>query len=102
MAGHNVRSFDLKFINKAEAATGIDVQSSYYVDTLRIMRRLNPKHKPKTLAGCADYYGIAYNADSLHDALVDTTLTVQIMLAQFEELHQKGIVTFSEMLDFLS
>ena len=102
VAGHNVKNFDLKFIRRAESATGIDVQSDYYIDTLTIMRRLHPDLKSKKLVDCGKFYEIDFDPDSLHDALADTQLGAQVMIKQFAELKDRNVQTFSEMVEFLS
>jgi DNA polymerase III epsilon subunit family exonuclease len=102
VAGHNVKAFDLNFIHAAERKTGIDVQSQYYIDTLKLMRRLHPEVKSKKLIDCGKFYGISFDPNKLHDALEDTRLGAQVMIRQFDELAAREIHTFSEMIDFLS
>lgn len=102
VAGHNVKNFDLKFIKKAETRHGIDVQSDYYIDTLKLMRKLHPELPRHKLKDCGDFYGIEYDEDALHDALEDTRLCANVLLAQIEELAAKGVVTFDDMINFLT
>lgn len=102
VAGHNVRDFDLRFIRRAEFATGIDVQSDYYIDTLKIMRRLHPQLSSKSLKACGEFYGIEFDPGSLHDALADTRLAAQVMQLQFAELGEREVETFGQMIEFLS
>lgn len=101
VAGHNIANFDLNFIRRAEAKTGVEVQSFYYIDTLKIMRSLHPEIPSKKLLDCGRFYEIDFNEDELHDALADTRLGASVMLKQFEDLASRGIVTFSDMLDFV-
>jgi len=102
VAGHNVGRFDLGFIRRAEVRTGVEVQSDYFIDTLKLMRRLHPDLESKKLAACGTFYGIDFDASSLHDALADTRLGAQVMLKQFDDLQDRGVETFSDMLQFLS
>jgi len=102
VAGHNVARFDLGFIRRAEVRTGVEVQSDYFIDTLKLMRRLHPDLESKKLAACGTFYGIDFDASALHDALADTRLGAQVMLKQFEDLSDRGAETFSDMLQFLS
>ena len=102
VAGHNVKNFDLKFLKKAEARHGIDVQSDYYIDTLKLMRKLHPAMSGHKLFQCGDHYGIPYDANALHDALEDTKLCAKVLLAQIAELEDKGVVTFDDMINYLS
>jgi len=101
VAGHNVKRFDIPFVGKAAQRHGIDVQTTFFIDTLKLMRRLHPDLDGHKLADCATHYGLTFDADALHDALVDTQLCAQVMLRQFEELAALGTVTFSDMIDFL-
>lgn len=102
VAGHNVKGFDLGFIRRAEQNTGIDVQSDYYIDTLKIMRRLHPELPSKKLGDVGRHYGLDVDENNLHDALVDTRLCAQIMIRQFEELKTADVVTFADMIEFLT
>lgn len=102
VAGHNVARFDLGFIRRAEIRTGVEVQSDYFIDTLKLMRRLHPDLESKKLAACGTFYGIDFDASSLHDALADTRLGAHVMLKQFDDLQNRGVETFSDMLQFLS
>lgn len=102
VAGHNVARFDLGFIRRAEVRTGVEVQSDYFIDTLKIMRRLHPDLESKSLSACATHYGIPYDPDSLHDASIDTRLGAEVMLKQIDELAHQDVKTFSDMLQFLS
>ena len=101
VAGHNVKSFDLPFVRRAERRVGIDVQTDYYIDTLRLARKLKPNQPDHKLATCAAEYAISFDPDALHDALADTRLCAQLLLAQIADLAASSVVTFGDMLDFL-
>ena len=102
VAGHNIKNFDLGFIKKAESNTGIDVQSYYFIDTLKLMRALHPELSSHTLASCAEFYDIDFDSDALHDALVDTRLTADVMLMQIDELKAINVITFMDMIQYWS
>jgi len=102
VAGHNIKGFDLKFMKKAEQKYGVDIQLTYFIDTLVLMRKLHPELKSRKLADCGRFYEIEFQDNDLHDALADTRLTAEVMLAQFKELENLGVRTFGEMLDFVS
>lgn len=101
VAGHNVEGFDLPFIRRAEQRTGIEVQSDYYIDTLKLAYRLQ-ENGPRTLADCARYYGLEVDDDALHNALVDTHLCGQLLVEQIKDLKSQEVNTFGEMIRFLS
>jgi DNA polymerase-3 subunit alpha (Gram-positive type) len=101
VSGHNVKTFDLGFIRRAEMRHGIDVQSDYYIDTLKLMQKLHPELDGHKLFECGDFYGIDYDPNALHDALADTRLCARVLLAQIEELKTKGVDTFEDMIRFL-
>jgi len=101
VAGHNISNFDLNFIRRAEVKTGVEVQSVYYIDTLKLMRSLHPELPSKKLLDCGRFYEIDFNEEELHNALADTRLGASVMLKQFEELANQGIFTFSDMLGFI-
>jgi DNA polymerase-3 subunit alpha (Gram-positive type) len=102
VAGHNVKRFDLPFVRRAEGRVGVDVQTDYYIDTLSLARKLKPDQPNHKLATCAAEYGIPFDENALHDALVDTRLCADLLLCQIEDLGQRHVDTFGEMIDFLS
>lgn len=102
IAGHNIARFDLPFIRRAENRSGVEVQSDYFIDTLKLAKKLKPDQRRYRLKDCATAYGIPYSEDELHDALVDTRLCAQVMIRQLDELAGRGIRTFEEMIDFVS
>ena len=101
VAGHNIASFDLRFMRKAEERHSVELQTDYYVDTIKLMRKLHPDIESHNLATSARYYGLDVDEEKLHNALVDTKLTAELMLKQFEELAAKNVRTFGQMLTFL-
>ena len=102
VAGHNVQQFDLPFVRRAESRLGIDVQTDYYIDTLKLARKIRPQQPGHTLAQCAGAYGIDFDENELHDALVDTRVCARLLLRQIDDLAERGIHTFGEMIGLLS
>lgn len=58
VARHNIKNFDLKLQKMGRSPQhGLDVQSDYYIDTMKIMRQLHPEPLRHKLKNCGDYYG---------------------------------------------
>ena len=102
VAGHNVRSFDLPFLRRAERRVGIDVQTDYYIDTFILARKLHPHLPGHKLSDCADHYGIDYDSDELHDALTDTRVCAEVLLGEVNDLAGHNVETFGDMIEFVS
>lgn len=80
LVGHNIRTFDLKFIDQAaQKYFGITVDNDF-IDTLPMARRCLPKLGHYKLVDLAAYYGIS--ADGAHRALNDCVMNQKC----FEEL----------------
>ena len=83
LVGHNIHTFDMKFICRdAEKFFGKTVGNDY-IDTLPIARMYLPQLGHHTLSDLADYYGIP--TDGAHRALFDCKMNQQI----FEHLGQE-------------
>jgi len=76
--------------------------NKYYIDTCMISRRLKPRQKNHKLETCAREYGLAFDPDSLHDALIDTRLCAELLLHQIKELQKQGVHTFRDLIRFLN
>ena len=60
LAGHNIKRFDLKFIQReALNFLGRELRNEY-IDTLAVARRLLPQLESRSLGSLAEYYGISY------------------------------------------
>lgn len=76
LVGHNIASFDMKFIwRDAEKFWGLIIENNY-IDTLKLARTYLPKRNGYKLADLADYYGIS--ADGAHRALNDCRMNQQV------------------------
>jgi len=83
LVGHNIHSFDMKFINRdAMKYWGLSVGNNY-IDTLPMSRQLLPQLPHHRLVDLAAYYGIS--ARGAHRALNDCRMNQQV----FERLSRE-------------
>ena len=76
LVGHNIHTFDMKFIYRdVERYFGKTI-SNDYIDTLQIARAYLPQLSCHKLTALAEYYGI--NPDGAHRALNDCRMNQQI------------------------
>jgi len=76
LVGHNIKSFDMRFIRgNAEKCLGRCVHNEL-VDTYQLARRCIPGLKSYKLEKLAKYYGVSYAG--AHRALADCYITYQI------------------------
>lgn len=76
LVGHNIHTFDMKFIYRdAEKYWGKTIGNDY-IDTLQIARAFLPQLSSHKLTSLAEYYGI--NPDGAHRALNDCRMNQQI------------------------
>lgn len=76
LVGHNIRNFDLKFIQR-DAIRVIGRQiSNDYLDTVIVARRYLPELESHSLESLADYYDIPY--EGAHRALADCHINKQV------------------------
>ena len=76
LAGHNIRDFDLKFIQRDAVRFFGKPLSNDYVDTLIVARRYLPELKSRSLESLAYHYDISY--DGAHRALADCYINKQV------------------------
>ena len=80
LVGHNIHTFDMKFIQRdAQRYFGKSIGNDY-IDTLQLARVYLPQLSHHRLVDLADYYGI--DAEGAHRALNDCRMTQQV----FEKL----------------
>ena len=80
LVGHNIHTFDMKFIQRdAQRYFGKSIGNDY-IDTLQLARAYLPQLRHHRLVDLADYYGI--DAEGAHRALNDCRMTQQV----FEKL----------------
>lgn len=86
LVGHNIHSFDLKFIDRETNALYGKVLSNAHIDTLTLANYCLPKLPRHRLTDLADYYGIS--AEGAHRALNDCRMNRQIYELLGEQLRQ--------------
>ena len=83
LVGHNIRNFDLRFMNRdAEVCLGCCIPNEY-VDTLVMARRYLPELQSRSLQNLAYHYGISYAG--AHRALADCYITLEVYRRLKEE-----------------
>ena len=88
LVGHNIYSFDLRFLQRDAFTYWGKAIGNDYVDTLRMARRYLPLERRHGLGNLACHYGIpVVNA---HRALGDCRMNLQIYQKLGEEMHSKG------------
>lgn len=76
LVGHNIHSFDLKFIYRDSEKFYGGIPGNNYVDTLRLARKYLPQLKRHSLILLAEYYGIS--TEGAHRALNDCHMNQQV------------------------
>ena len=80
LVGHNIHSFDIKFIKNACFEYGYEDLKNDYVDTLYMARKALPQLSHHRLADLSEYYGI--DTQGAHRALADCYMNQKV----YEEL----------------
>lgn len=76
LVGHNIQTFDLKFIHRdCEKYIGKSIENDY-VDTLKLSRACLPEQKHHSLTDLAAYFGIS--TEGAHRALNDCRMTMAV------------------------
>ena len=84
LVGHNIHTFDMKFIQRdAQRYFGKPIENDY-IDTLQLARIYLPQLSHYRLVDLADYYGIS--SEGAHRALVDCRINQQIFERLGEEM----------------
>lgn len=96
LVGHNIHSFDMKFLYRDAKLFWGKTLSNDYIDTLSMARVRLPQLRNHKLVDLANYYGIS--SEGAHRALCDCRMNQQV----FEKLgkeSEKGIVSMIASLD---
>lgn len=80
LVGHNIQSFDMKFIYREVEALFQDTISNDFIDTLYMARKCLPELRHHRLTDLASYFGI--NSEGAHRALNDCVMNQKC----FEEM----------------
>jgi len=76
LAGHNIKNFDLRFIQRdALRCLGKELKNEY-IDTVLIARRYLPDLSSRALGALAEYYGVSY--EGAHRALADCRINLEV------------------------
>lgn len=90
LVGHNIHSFDMKFMYRdCEKYFGKTI-SNDYIDTLKIAKICFPSWKHRRLSDLSDYYGIS--TEGAHRALADCRMNQKVFECLGKELTGKGTV----------
>lgn len=90
LAGHNIHTFDMKFIQRDAKAYWGKVFTNDYIDTLVLARQRLPQLKNYKLTDLAGHYRIS--AAGAHRALADCVMNQQV----FEKLGKEPVSFASE------
>ncbi|HEU4423644.1 MAG TPA: exonuclease domain-containing protein [Pilimelia sp.] len=92
LVGHNV-SFDLAFLRRAEARTGVAF-SQPVLDTLLLSAAVHPDHEAHTMEAIAERLGLTVLGR--HSALGDALLTAEIFVRLLPLLRGRGVHTVGQ------
>ncbi len=76
LVGHNIQSFDMKFIYRDCKRYFHQLITNDYVDTLILAKRCFPEWRHRRLGDLADYYGIS--TQGAHRALADCRMNQRV------------------------
>lgn len=93
LVGHNIHSFDMKFIYRDCEKYFSQTLTNDYVDTLKIAKIVFPEWKHRRLEDLARHYGIS--TVGAHRALADCRMNQQV----FELMAQENNTTGMSMVD---
>lgn len=93
LVGHNIQSFDMKFIYRDCERYFHQLITNDYVDTLILAKRCFPEWRHRRLGDLADYYGISTRG--AHRALADCRMNQRV----FELLGKEMNTEKKKMLD---
>jgi len=88
LVGHNINSFDMKFLYRDCDKYFEQTLTNDYVDTLRIAKMVFPDWKHRRLSDLADYYGIS--TAGAHRALADCRMNQKVFELLGKELLGEG------------
>ena len=88
LVGHNICTFDMKFIYRDCERYFGKTLSNDYIDTLRLAKVIFPDWKHRRLSDLAEYYGIS--TDGAHRALADCKMNQQVFEHMGKELSKQS------------
>lgn len=95
LVGHNIATFDMKFLYRDfEKYMGYTLKNDY-IDTLRLAKVVFPDWKHRRLGDLANYYGIS--TKGAHRALTDCRMNQSVFELLGKELSGNGVLKQSQM-----
>ncbi|MDD6037425.1 MAG: exonuclease domain-containing protein [bacterium] len=88
LAGHNIHSFDMKFLYRDCEKYFGQTLTNDYIDTLRIAKLVFPDWRHRRLGDLAEHYGIS--TAGAHRALSDCRMNQQVLELMAKELKASG------------
>lgn len=95
LAGHNIHSFDMKFLYRDCERFFQQTLTNDYVDTLKLARLCYPKLRHHRLGDMAELYGIS--TEGAHRALSDCRMNQQVFERLAKELGKAGGKTATKL-----
>lgn len=92
LVGHNIQSFDMKFIYRDCERYFHQLITNDYVDTLILAKRCFPEWRHRRLGDLADYYGIS--TQGAHRALADCRMNQRVFELLGKEMNTEKKKTF--------
>ena len=93
LVGHNIHTFDMKFIMRDAVKYWGQTVGNDYIDTLQLARQYLPELSHHRLVDLADYYGIS--SDGAHRALNDCRMNQQVfenLRKEMTKAKEKGLI----------
>lgn len=91
LVGHNIQSFDMKFIYRDCERYFHQLITNDYVDTLILAKRCFPEWRHRRLGDLADYYGIS--TQGAHRALTDCRMNQRVFELLGKEMNTETMKT---------
>ena len=88
LVGHNIQSFDMKFIYRDCERYFHQLITNDYVDTLILAKRCFPEWRHRRLGDLADYYGIS--TQGAHRALADCRMNQRVFELLGKEMNTEA------------
>ena len=88
LVGHNINSFDMKFLYRDCEKYYKQTLTNDYVDTLKLAKMVFPNWKHRRLSDLADYYGIS--TQGAHRALADCWMNQKVFELLAKEMEGAG------------
>lgn len=88
LAGHNIHSFDMKFLYRDCERFFGQTLTNDYIDTLRIAKLVFPDWRHRRLGDLAEHYGIS--TAGAHRALADCRMNQQVLALMAKDWKSSG------------